>query len=201
MLDVAPVDRRTAQRLATRERVLEASVAEFRRKGFADTDVAAIVQRAQISRGTFYFHFSTKEDVLAELRLREERRIVSETEGLVSRRAPLGVVLRAVVDGVTVTEDRLGTDLVRAICAVQFRPDVASVDSVAEHPVAEMVVHAVAQASEQTTGRDDFDAGDLAVIFLTALFGLLATQSGPTEARSRVIDALIDLTVKGITTP
>ena len=181
--------------------MLETSVEEFRRNGFARTDIAAIVERAGISRGTFYFHFPTKEDVLAELRLREERRIVSETDALVVQGAPLDVVLRAVVDGVIAAEDRLGTDLVRAICAVQFRPEVASVDSVAEHPVAELVVAAVARASDAARSGGSSDAGDLAVIFLTALFGILATQYGPTDDRRRVIDALIELTVKGVTTP
>jgi len=195
-------DRREVQRLATREKVLEISVDEFRRKGFARTDIAAIVERAGVSRGTFYFHFPTKDEVLAELRLREERRIVTDVAPLVSNGEPLEVVLRAVVDGIVVAEDRLGAGLVREMCAVQFRPGVVSSDSVADHPVAELVVAAVAQASAAPAMADSGQgSADLAVIFLTGLFGVLSTHDGPSEQRDRLIDVLIALTLKGVSAP
>lgn len=57
--------RRETQRLATREKLLAVSVDEFRRVGFAQTDIATIVERAGVSRGTFYFHYPTKEHRLA----------------------------------------------------------------------------------------------------------------------------------------
>src|SRR5690348_11354053 len=72
------LDRREVQRLATREKLLAVCVEEFRRVGFAETDVSTIVERAGVSRGTFYFHFPTKDDVLAELRMREELRICDQ---------------------------------------------------------------------------------------------------------------------------
>ena len=39
----------------------------------ADADVGSIAAAAHVARGTFYFHFPTKEHVLAELTRREER--------------------------------------------------------------------------------------------------------------------------------
>lgn len=188
-------DRRTAQRLATREKLLRISLEEFRRVGFARADIAAIVERAGVARGTFYFHFPTKDDVLAELRLREERTIVSEMGARVARRKPLGGTLRGVVAAIAGAEDRLGVDLVREMCAAQFRPGVVQADTVSDHPVAELVVAAVEQAC-----ADAQRAGHLAVIFLTGLFGVLSTHDGPSPERDRLIDVLIDLTLKGVLT-
>ncbi len=185
--------RRTAQRLATREKLLQVSLDEFRQNGFAQADIAAIVERAGVARGTFYFHFPTKDDVLTELRLREERRIVGDVAPLVAKRKPLDRTLRALIAAIATAEDRLGVDLVREMCAVQFRPDVARADTVSDHPVVELVIGAVEQASADTQR-----AGDLAVIFLTALFGVLSTHDGPSPERDRLIDALIDLTLKGV---
>ena len=69
---------REAQRIETRERVFNAAVREFERNGVADTDVNAVVVGAGVARGTFYFHFPTKEHVLAELTRREETKIADE---------------------------------------------------------------------------------------------------------------------------
>lgn len=193
--------RRTAQRLATREKLLQVSLDEFRRSGFAQADIAAIVERGGVARGTFYFHFPTKDDVLTELRVREERRIVSEVGALVAKRKPLDRTLRAVVAAIATAEDRLGVDLVREMCAAQFRPGVVQADTVSDHPVAELVVAAVEQACVDAAGGADAErAGDLAVIFLTGLFGVLSTHDGPSPERDRLIDVLIDLTLKGALT-
>jgi AcrR family transcriptional regulator len=69
---------REAQRLQTRQRVYQAAVAEFRRTGMAEADVAVIAKEAGVARGTFYFHFPTKEHVLAELERHEEARLAAQ---------------------------------------------------------------------------------------------------------------------------
>ncbi|WP_297698563.1 TetR family transcriptional regulator, partial [Mycobacterium sp.] len=51
------VSTRATQRLATRARLFDATVAEIGRSGLAGTDVAAIATAVGVARGTFYFHF------------------------------------------------------------------------------------------------------------------------------------------------
>lgn len=191
--------RREAQRLATRERLLEVCVDEFKRTGFARTEIAAIVEQAQVSRGSFYFHFPTKDDVLAELRLREERRIYTEVSPRLANGEPLEAVLNAIVAGILNAEDRLGSDLVREICAVQFRRSVGDTDSVSNHPVGELALAALASSSAtQSTGTTSQELADLAAIFLLGMFALLSTHSGPSEDRDRLIAALVRLAVNGV---
>ena len=67
-----------SRRLQTRERILGAAIAEFKRSGMAGAEVNAIVAAAGVAHGTFYFHFPTKEHVLLELETREEARIAAE---------------------------------------------------------------------------------------------------------------------------
>ena len=69
---------REAQRLETRTRIFDAAVEEISRSGMADADVSSIVAAAGVARGTFYFHFPTKEHVVAELVCAEEARIVAK---------------------------------------------------------------------------------------------------------------------------
>jgi AcrR family transcriptional regulator len=66
---------------ARREQVLRHAKRIFARKGYHRTNIADIVTRAQIARGTFYLYFQNKRDlfeelleqVLGELRLRIQR--------------------------------------------------------------------------------------------------------------------------------
>jgi TetR/AcrR family transcriptional repressor of uid operon len=74
----AAVKGRDAQRQQTRQRVYAAALAEFKRTGMAAADVGDIAAAAGVARGTFYFHFPTKEHVLAELERHEEARLVAQ---------------------------------------------------------------------------------------------------------------------------
>jgi TetR/AcrR family transcriptional regulator, cholesterol catabolism regulator len=51
----------------TRTRILDAALSLFSEVGFNGTAVDAIVGRAKITKGAFYHHFETKEDVLREI--------------------------------------------------------------------------------------------------------------------------------------
>ena len=59
-----PVPHRERQRLETHRRVFEAALEIFIRDGVAAARIEDITSLAAVSRGSFYFHFPTKEDVL-----------------------------------------------------------------------------------------------------------------------------------------
>ena len=52
-----PPGRRERKKQATRQAILDAGFDLFAAKGFADTTVAEIAAAADVSEGTFYFHF------------------------------------------------------------------------------------------------------------------------------------------------
>lgn len=49
---------------ATREQIVEAADQLFYRQGYEHTSFADIAEAVQISRGNFYYHFKTKDDIL-----------------------------------------------------------------------------------------------------------------------------------------
>jgi AcrR family transcriptional regulator len=63
---------RDKQREETRRRIYVAALEIFRRDGVAQCRIEDIATKAEVSRGAFYFHFPTKDDVLVEL-LRESQ--------------------------------------------------------------------------------------------------------------------------------
>ncbi len=188
-------DRRSAQREATRARLFAETVAEFKRSGFAGTEISTITERVGVTRGAFYVHFAGKGEVLRELLLIEERRIAAATLLVCQEEDSLEAAFGAVVDAVLRAERRLGRKLVRDLCAGQFRPEVAQSSNPEDHPVGMMLISVIADRSP------DVDAVDLAMTFLTGLFGLLAIDEAPLTERRRRLDLLVRIAAQGVATP
>lgn len=77
------------RRQVTRARLLEAAFAVFAAQGYTGATIDAIVQSAGYSKGAFYFHFSSKEEVFLEVlwsRARsEEQTLRTAGEGAAGR--------------------------------------------------------------------------------------------------------------------
>lgn len=188
---------RDAQRLQTRARVFEAAVAEIGRSGLAGADVATIAAASGVARGTFYFHFPTKEHVLVELERAEEVKIVARLD-TPTEDPDLMSVLKLLVRRVLAAERRLGPVVFRDMLGLHFSATRPVEDELREHPLAEFVIGVIAQA--QVAGRvsPDADAGELGVIFLTGLFALLATGVPASRARTALLDRYVTTVVRGM---
>jgi AcrR family transcriptional regulator len=85
---------REQQREETRERVYQAALRVFERDGFAECRIDDIAKEANVVRGTFYFHFPTKEDVL-QVVIERSSVVVAEAIQALPKDLPLPSVLSA----------------------------------------------------------------------------------------------------------
>ncbi|QIK97297.1 TetR/AcrR family transcriptional regulator [Sphingomonas sp. HDW15A] len=58
---------RTARGERTLRKILDAAIAEFGERGFAETSIVGITSRAKVALGTFYTYFDSKEALFAAL--------------------------------------------------------------------------------------------------------------------------------------
>ena len=86
---------RDTRREQTRRRLYEAALVVFRRDGVAACRIDDIAIAAGVSRGSFYFHYPTKEHVLIEYMRETELQICSAVK-LLPETAPLTQVLDTV---------------------------------------------------------------------------------------------------------
>ena len=189
---------REAQRLETRARLFAAAVAEIGRAGLAGADVSAIAAAVGVVRGTFYFHFPTKEHVVVELERIEETRI-AEKLGATDPARGLAAILSDLVDHVLEAEHRLGPVVFRDMLGLHFSSTRPVDDGIGEHPLAEFVVAAVARAQSAGRVAPQSDPRELAVIFMTGLFALLATL--PPETRAAMLNRYVTTIVQGMESP
>jgi AcrR family transcriptional regulator len=191
---------REAQRRQTRARVFDAALAEIDRSGLAGADVAAIAAAAGVARGTFYFHFPTKEHVLVELERAEELKIVAMLETGTTEPGDLMSILTLLVHQVVAAEMRLGPVVFRDMLGLHFSATRPVEDELAEHPLADFVIAAIGEAQTAGSVARDADGGELAVIFLTGMFALLATSSVTSAHRNALLDRYVTTIVQGMET-
>jgi len=184
----------------TRARLFDAALVEIGRSGLAGADVTAIASAAGVVRGTFYFHFPTKEHVLVELELIEEARIVAELDVAQTGTDDLVSVLSLLVRHVIAAEQRLGPVVFREMLGLHFSANRPVEDEVPEHPLAEFVIAAITSAQESGRVSAESDAAELGVFFMTGLFALLATGAHASATADAVVGRYVTTIVKGMET-
>lgn len=194
---------REAQRRETRQRVFAAAIAEFKRTGLAAADVGVIAREAGVARGTFYFHFPTKEHVLAELERYEEARLAGQLAKFLARPHDLAAALAEVVRLMTLTERRVGKVLFREMLGLHFsprRPEVLpGADQWEQYPAMTLVIRAVELARDRGEVYPGADALRTAQFFLLGLYAMLITShEQPKAVRAEILDNFLATVLRGV---
>jgi TetR/AcrR family transcriptional repressor of uid operon len=188
---------REARRLQTRQRILGAAIAEFKRSGMANADVRAIVDAAGVAHGTFYFHFPTKEHVLLELERREEGRIAAELARFLDHPHSLSSALSEVTRLVMGLKLRLGPTLFKEILALHFSASRPRPDDWTDHPVIVLLVGEIERARGEGGLHPEVDAFYSATFFLLGIYGALSTADNDAARDSR-LSKLVASAVRGL---
>jgi AcrR family transcriptional regulator len=194
---------REVQRRETRQRVYTAAVTEFRQVGMAAADVSVIAREAGVARGTFYFHFPTKEHVLAELERHEEARLAAQLEKSLARPHDLPGALNEVVRLMAQMERRVGKTLFREMLALHFsphRPEVLpGTEQWADYPMVALVVRAIGLARDRGETYQEADALRTAQFFMLGLYAVLITSHGrPRAARAEILDNFVATVLRSV---
>jgi TetR/AcrR family transcriptional repressor of uid operon len=194
---------RDVQRLETRKRVYAAAVAEFKRVGMAAADVSVVVREAGVARGTFYFHFPTKEHVLAELERQEEARLAAQLARYLARPHTLSAALTEVVRLMSLIERRAGKVLFREMLALHFSPHrpelLPGTDQWADYPMMALVVQAVELARERGEAYPQADALRTAQFFMLGLYAVLITSHDhPRAVRAEILDNFVATVLRSV---
>jgi len=186
---------RERQRLETRERIFEAAVEEFRSKGMASASIDRIVERVGVARGTFYFHFPTKEHVLIEFQHRTTGALVETLKAQGPAPDSIAEFLRRVLRAIFVS---YGEDVTlrREIMVMYLRNQLNQ--ALSAEPLIVMVVDYFTDAVERGVLRGDIPAEVMAVRFLGTLYQMDKGETLDLAAQEEEINLSVELFLHGV---
>jgi len=191
--------KRQRQRADTHARIFDAAVAEFMRAGFAEAQIPRIAAAAGVARGTFYFHFPTKEHVLLEVSERIQAEAVATLEALRGGDGGLDDLMETLLDSVLRVDAALGeSNLLREVLALQIRIGTEAQRAEAEPDVRLELTHHLARVMQRGELRGDVDPERLATVVLTSVFGLLVAGPAAEVDRRAELELLIDMLLQGM---
>lgn len=190
---------RARQRADTRERIFETALREFREVGVAAAQIDRIAKNAGIVRGTFYFHFPSKDDVMLELARRINARIVRRVALIVESNPGLHEFLVRVNDALIDEHGRVSEAGLHAdVLSLYIRRPYDLSDPAHHVPTltAELVGH-LRTLSERGELHSELTAEQLSVVILSSLFGVLVRLPAGEQVRATCV-SLIEILVKGL---
>jgi AcrR family transcriptional regulator len=195
------VSARELQREATRERLFEAALEVFRRDGVDAARIEDISSMAGVSRGSFYFHFPTKDDVLLELLQRTEEALVGDLARLdpdVAFQEVLSTVARHMSETWSAEPALLtgmGVVTMRAAASGRFE------EARAAHPARAALVPHVERAMARGELVNLLPADLTVDFFLMNLFGMALAWAGSEEAQLDILlDAFVQFFLRAVRT-
>lgn len=191
-------DSRSRKGLQTRERLLGAALAEFKRAGMAAADIGAVVAAAGVAHGTFFFHFPTKEHVLLELERREEERMAAELTRFFAREHDVRATLAQIVRVLEKLERRLGGHLFKELLVLHFSPTRPPSEVWPTHPVIVAVIEELERARDRGEIPAEVDVMHNGISFLVGLYALLITIPEAKEVRAPVIEEYLTTYLYGM---
>lgn len=93
------MNRRKQQKEATRTRILEAALQLFSRRGIVATGTMDVARQAGVSHGSVFAHFSTRDELVAEVISGAGQQVMSRLHQLVENQAGVRAILSAHVAG------------------------------------------------------------------------------------------------------
>jgi AcrR family transcriptional regulator len=167
--------------------------------GFAAAQIDRIAKAAGVARGTFYFHFPTKDDVLLELARRINARVARRVAVLGQSGMTLHELLLRVNDALMDEHSRVGeAGLLGDMLSLYVRRPHDLHDQSHNLPMlSEELSHHLRAAAERGELQTSLSVEQVAIIFMTSLFGVYTRIPHGEELRS-TCESLIELLVKGL---
>jgi AcrR family transcriptional regulator len=188
--------RRAQQKQATRAHLFDVAMRLFDQEGYDAVNIDDIVRASKVARGTFYFHFPGKEDILYEAVRRGEREIVARMAAA-GGDEPFRDVLAATCDGFAATWGERRELLVQA-GMVGLRRTISSSRAREEEPLRLELVRHVERALTKGELRSVLPAQILADVFLLNVFAALMAWAPTGEPSLGVVmPGVIDLFLRG----
>ncbi|MEW6554100.1 MAG: TetR/AcrR family transcriptional regulator [Actinomycetota bacterium] len=166
--------KRKQQRIETRQRIFDTAMGLFTRKGYTKVSVNDICEKAGVSKGTFYYHFKSKSQVLSEHFLKIDDFYTVLIEQLnKEEKSPTRRLVTFTTKSFSYVND-LGVKITKIIWHSQInplekKPDMAN----PRRPVYGILEQLIREGQEQGELRRDVSAETMADLYVRCYRGII----------------------------
>ena len=170
----AKLTARQKQAIATRKRIYNAALRLFEKHGFDQVTVNEICRKARVSKGTFYVYFESKEQVILDLFLKNDRMVDAFAAGeLASIDDPVEKLMQLWRKALSYQQES-GPDILE----VSYRARASLNRSGKDRPTEsrssyKIVLPLIEESQKRGIIRKDLSAKDITRLVLRALDGLI----------------------------
>ncbi|KQX65226.1 ScbR family autoregulator-binding transcription factor [Streptomyces sp. Root1310] len=154
----------------TRRQLLDAAAAAFAEKGFPAVTLQDIADRAEVTKGAVYFHFTNKEAVAVAVTEEFYTQLPAIAESVTARRLPpLDAVAELLLQTAVALRDN---PVMQAGARLQIERNLVDADM--PTPFSEftqLITELLAQAQDEGTLRTTTDIASMARVIVAAFFG------------------------------
>ena len=197
---MAKTDRRERKKRETRNRILETSISLFGSQGFAATPIDQIAQEADVSRGTFFNYFPTKETLLHEL-AREEIQSLARRAASAPAHSPVAKIRHVMRTLVQDSRDFLDVTRYVLIHTLQSPAGDQSFDL----QLGRILNQLVRRAQDAHEIRADLDPRDIALailgVYLSTFFAWIGDEQRLDPNHAPPVETIVDILFEGIAGP
>lgn len=199
--------RREEKREATRQEILSAAAELFRVKGYDATSVDDIVLAANLAKGTFYYHFQKKDDLvlaLQESQLKETAQ--AAREALARGESPRAVLFAYLSSAAKWTEDN--TEIVRALMRHKFEKMNEPCQHSGNHApppsikrdFIDLLIEIIESAQKSNELRSDMSAAEIAQVLIPVIMSARMTWvmggRGPAHEEVEPLSVIMERTMR-----
>jgi len=186
--------RREKKKAQTRSSIIEAAARLFSVSGFDQTSIDEICENADVVKGTFYYHFQSKEDLVVEIR-RERMKQVEESiyTSLAAGVSPVSVLEELMVKDAIWTEQNRELALVflsqvymRRAAEIKIGGEQVGVEEPEPGSVRRLIFAIVEAAQKAGEMRNDIQTHDLGEMVFSFLVHCKRSWLNRQDSRSLV---------------
>lgn len=163
-----------------RNEILDVSEKLFMTKGFDHTSITDILNEIEIARGTLYYHFKSKEDILDGIIHRQTSKLVEKAEMIVKKREiPVLQRLTIMMRALNVNDD-LGHEIMKQV----HRPQNALMHQKMQEGmlagITPLITGLIKEGIAQGICQTDYpaEAAEMLLLYSNTAFDALAEHSG-----------------------
>ncbi len=167
--------KREQQRQETRRKVYDTSMDLFTRKGYASVTVEEICNKAGVSKGTFYYYFKSKHEVLMEEYFKIDLFLpVIVDEAYDKYKSSTDRLAEVTTGSLRYIRDQMGVNIAKVIYHSEINPEKKkSRLSSRKRPTYPIVEKLVREGQKQGEFRDDFSPEEISENWFRCFRGVL----------------------------